>query len=159
MIIYTDGACSGNGSAAAVGGFAAIVLDDEGNYITSHHEQVKNTTNNRMELSAILWSIAKYGREKPCPTVYTDSAYCVNTLTSWMWSWERRGWLKSDNKEPENLDLIQAYHTLWNRGYRIELRKCHGHSGDHWNEQADKLAVAAKEGAGQVTINLMKGNI
>jgi ribonuclease HI len=159
MIIYTDGACSGNGSATAVGGFAAIVLDDEGNYIISHHEQVKNTTNNRMELSAILWSIAKYGQEKPCPTVYTDSAYCVNTLTSWMWGWEKRGWLKSDNKEPENLDLIQAYHTLWNRGYRIELRKCHGHSGDHWNEQADKLAVAAKEGAGQVTINLMKGNI
>ena len=159
MIIYTDGACSGNGSAAAVGGFAAIVLDDNGNYITSHHEQVKNTTNNRMELSAILWAMMKYGQDPvSVPVVYSDSAYSINTLTSWMWGWEKRGWLKSDNKEPENLDLIHAYYTLWQRGYRIELRKCRGHSGDHWNEQVDKLAVAAKEGTGQVVINLLKGN-
>ena len=158
MICYVDGACSGNGSAAAVGGFAAIVLDDDSNYITSHHEQVKNTTNNRMELSAILWVMCKYGKEMPCPTVYSDSAYSINTLCNWMWSWEKRGWLKGDKKEPENLDLIQAYHKLWNQGYRIDLRKCHGHSGDFWNEQADKLAVAAKEGAGQVVINFLKGN-
>lgn len=157
MIIYTDGACSGNGSAAAVGGFAAIVLDDNGNYITSHHEQVKNTTNNRMELSAILWAMIKYGKEPVPPIVYSDSAYSINTLTIWMWSWEMRGWVKSDNKEPENLDLIQAYHKLWQDGYRIDLRKCRGHSGDHWNEQADKLAVAAKEGASEIIINFLKG--
>ena len=156
MICYVDGACSRNGSAAAVGGFAAIVLDDDGNYVTSHHEQVKNTTNNRMELSAILWVMIKYGKEKPCPTVYSDSAYCVNSLTSWIWGWERRGWLKDDNKEPENLDLIQAYYKLYTQGYRIDLRKCLGHSGDYWNEQADKLAVAAKEGA---IIKFMKGKI
>ena len=158
MICYVDGACSGNGSAAAVGGFGVIVLDDNGNYITSHHEQVKNTTNNRMELSAILWVMMKYGKEMPCPTVYSDSAYSINTLCDWMWVWEKRGWFKSNKKEPENLDLIQAYYNLWNQGYRIDLRKCHGHSGDFWNEQADKLAVAAKEGAGQVVINFLKGN-
>ena len=112
MIIYTDGACSGNGSAHAVGGFAAIVLDDNENYITSYHEQVKDTTNNRMELSAILWTMIKYGKERPAPIVYSDSAYCVNTLTSWMYGWARRGWVKSDNKEPENLDLIQAFYKL-----------------------------------------------
>lgn len=109
-----------------------------------------------MELSAILWTMINYGKEKPCPTVYSDSAYCVNTLTSWMWGWASKGWVKSDKKEPENLDLIQAYYKLWNMGYRIDLRKCHGHSGDYWNEQADKLAVAAKEGAGQV---IMKGKV
>ena len=156
MIIYTDGACSRNGSAAAVGGFAAIVLDDNENYITSYHEQVKNTTNNRMELSAILWAMIKYGKENTPPVVYSDSAYCVNTFNSWMWGWAKRGWLKSDNKEPENLDLIQAYYKLYNEGYRIDLRKCHGHSGDHWNEQADKLAVAAKEGAGKIMINILR---
>ena len=159
MIIYTDGACSGNGSAHAVGGFAAIVLDDNENYITSYHEQVKDTTNNRMELSAILWAMIKYGKERPAPIVYSDSAYCVNTLTSWMYGWARRGWLKSDNKEPENLDLIQAFYKLIEQGYMIDLRKCHGHSGDHWNEQADKLAVAAKEGSGQVILKLLDYNI
>ena len=156
MIIYTDGACSGNGSAAAVGGFAAIVLDNDENYITSHHEQVKNTTNNRMELSAILWAMIKYGKERPAPTVYSDSAYCVNTLTSWMYGWAKRGWVKSDNKEPENLDLIKAFYNLTQQGYVIDLRKCHGHSGDHWNEQADKLAVAAKEGASKVIIDYLR---
>lgn len=156
MIIYTDGACSGNGSANAVGGFGVIVLDDNENLITTHHEQVANTTNNRMELSAILWTMIKYGKETPTPIVYSDSAYCINTLNNWMFSWASRGWLKSDNKEPENLDLIQAYYKLYNRGYRIDLRKCRGHAGDHWNEQADKLAVAAKEGAAAVLIKYLK---
>jgi ribonuclease HI len=156
VIIYTDGACSGNGSATAVGGFGVIVLDDDENLITTHHEQVKNTTNNRMELSAILWAMIQYGKELPCPTVYSDSAYCVNTLTSWMYGWARRGWVKSDNKEPENLDLIQAFYKLTQQGYAIDLRKCRGHSGDHWNEQVDKLAVAAKEGASEIVLKTLR---
>ena len=156
MIIYTDGACSGNGSANAVGGFGVIVLDNNENLITTYHEQVQNTTNNRMELSAILWAMIKYGKERPAPIVYSDSAYCVNTLTSWMYGWAKHGWIKSDNKEPENLDLIQAFYNLTQQGYIIDLRKCHGHSGDHWNEQADKLAVAAKEGAGKVIIDYLR---
>ena len=156
MIIYVDGACSGNGSDDAIGGFGVIILDDNEKFIAEHHEQVKNTTNNRMELSAILWTMIKYGKELPCPTVYSDSAYCVNALTSWCWSWRNRGWLKSDNKEPENLDLIQAYCKLYDMGYHIDLRKCAGHAGNFWNEQADKLAVAAKEGAQQVAIKLLK---
>lgn len=159
MIIYTDGACSGNGSATAVGGFGVVVLDDEENLITTYHEQVQNTTNNRMELSAILWAMIKYGKERPAPIVYSDSAYCVNTLTSWMYGWAKRGWIKSDNKEPENLDLIQAFYKLVEQGYAIDLRKCRGHSGDRWNEQADKLAVAAKEGASKVIIDYLRRNL
>lgn len=158
MIIYTDGACSGNGSASAVGGFSVIVLDDDEHLITTYKEHAEKTTNNRMELSAILWAMMRYGNEQPTPIVYSDSAYAVNTLTVWMWGWERRGWLKSDNKEPENLDLIQAFHKLWLRGYRIDLRKCKGHDGVHWNEQADKLAVAAKEDMQEVTIQVLKFN-
>jgi ribonuclease HI len=146
MICYTDGACSGNGSANAVGGYAVIVLDDNKELITTYHHRTAGTTNNREELKAILYTLIKYGKEKPATVVYSDSAYAINTYTSWMWGWEKRGWLKSDNKVPENLDLIQTYHKLWNEGYRIDLRKCAGHSGDHWNEMADKLAVAAKEG-------------
>ena len=156
MIVYVDGACSGNGSATAVGGFGVIVLDYDEKFIAENHEQVKNTTNNILELSAILWAMIQYGKEVPCPTVYSDSAYCINTLTSWCWSWRNRGWLKSDNKEPENLDLIQAYCKLYDMGYHIDLRKCAGHAGNFWNEQADKLAVAAKEGAQQVAIKLLK---
>ena len=77
-----------------------------------------------------------------------------------MWGWASRGWLKSDNKTPENLDLIQTYYDLYNQGYRITLLKCHGHAGNQWNEMADKLAVAAKEGKEILTLKLYeKGKV
>lgn len=153
MIVYTDGACSGNGSAAARGGFGVIVLDDEENVITTHHKGCIGTTNNREELKAILWVLLTYGKTEQ-PIVYSDSAYAVNSLTMWCWSWRNHGWMKSDNKTPENLDLFQVWCKYWDKGYRIDLRKCVGHSGkDDWNAKADKLAVAAKEGATQTFIN------
>ena len=149
MIIFVDGACSGNGSATAVGGFGVVVLDDDKNLITIYKHQNKNTTNNREELRAILYALIKYGKQPTPPIVYSDSAYAVNTFNTWMFGWAAKGWVKSDNKTPENLDLIQAYYELWQSGgYRIDLRKCRGHAGDKWNEVADKLAVAAKEGRG-----------
>ena len=143
MIIYTDGACSGNGSAAARGGYAVVVLNDNEEYVCSYSQHSESTTNNREELKAILYTLLTYGKENPI--VYSDSAYAVNTFTNWMWSWSKRGWLKSDNKEPENMDIIYPFFEYWNKGYRIDLRKCSGHSGNHWNEVADKLAVAAKD--------------
>ena len=159
MIIYTDGACSGNGSAAAVGGFGVVVLDDNENIIETYNKQNQNTTNNREELRAILYTLIKYGKNEN-PTVYSDSAYAVNTFNNWMWSWASRGWLKSDNKIPENLDLIQTYYDLYNQGYRITLLKCRGHAGNKWNEMADKLAVAAKEGKEILTLKLYeKGKV
>ena len=145
MIIYTDGACSGNGSATAVGGFGVVVLDDDENIIETYNHQNQNTTNNREELRAILYALIKYGKQTTPPIVYSDSAYAVNTFNTWMFGWAIKGWLKSDNKPPENLDLIQTYFELWQQGYRISLRKCRGHAGNKWNEMADKLAVSAKE--------------
>jgi ribonuclease HI len=145
VICYTDGACSGNGYANSTGGFGVIILDDNENYISSYSKGTKDTTNNREELKAILYVLLKYGKTHH-PIVYSDSAYAVNTFNNWMWGWARRGWTKSDNKTPENLDLIQAFYEYWNKGYRIDLRKCVGHGGVKWNEAADKLAVAAKEG-------------
>ena len=144
MIIYTDGACSGNGSATARGGFGVVVLDDNEQLITTYRKHSDNTTNNREELRAILYTLLTYGKSKPCPIVYSDSAYAVNTLTSWMWSWANQGWVKGDNKTPENLDLIKTFYDYWCKGYRIDLRKCRGHAGNQWNETADRLARAAK---------------
>lgn len=143
MIIYTDGACSRN---PGPGGFGVVVLDDNEKIIELHQEHIDlDTTNNREELKAILWAMIKYGKpaaagENP-PVVYSDSAYSVNTLTSWMFSWQKKGWLKSDNNVPENLDLIKPFYTLWTQGYRINLKKVIGHSGNKWNELADQLAT------------------
>lgn len=142
MIIYTDGACSGN---PGPGGFGVVILDDNENIITFHREDCEYTTNNQEELKAVLWALLQYGipaaaDENP-PTVYSDSAYAVNTLTSWMFNWERNGWRKSDGQKPENLDLIIPYFTYWQRGYRIDLQKIRGHAGNKYNELADLLAT------------------
>ena len=61
-----------------------------------------------------------------------------------MFTWAQKNWIKSDKKVPENLDLIKQYYTLWQRGYRIDLQKIKGHSGQRWNEMADKLAKGEK---------------
>ncbi len=142
MIIYVDGACSGNGKENSKGGFGIVVYDDNKNLIDaySHHEE--NTTNNIQELKAILRTMLLYGsKTNNIPLVYSDSAYCVNTFNEWMFSWQRNNWKKSDKKSPENLELIKAYWEHYQKGYRIELRKIKGHSGYEGNELADQLAT------------------
>lgn len=146
MICYTDGSCQGN---PGPGGFGVVVLDDNENFITYHAERFDDTTNNRMELSAILWAFLKYGGpaaagQKPL-IVYSDSAYCVNVLTNWMFSWEKRGWLKADNKSPENLDLIIPFFKHLQNGNQIEIHKVKGHNNILWNEIADRLAIGERE--------------
>jgi ribonuclease HI len=151
MIIYTDGACSKNGQKINTGGFGVVVLDKNENIIYNYSKLSNNTTNNREELKAILYAMLKHGcrdniledrgKSFTPPIVYSDSAYAVNTLTNWMFGWARNGWLKSDNKQPENLDLIQAYYEWYQKGFRIDLRKVKGHAGNKWNDMADGLAT------------------
>ena len=158
MIIYTDGSCQGNGKSENTGGFGVVVLDNDENLIYNYSKQTTNTTNNREELKAILYAMLQHGQkelqpwevkrlEDP-PIVYSDSAYAVNTLTNWMFNWERNGWKKADNKTPENLDLIQAYFSLYQEGYRIDLRKVKGHNNNKWNEMADQLATGQIKSTG-----------
>ena len=101
-----------------------------------------------MELKAILYAFLNYGVNintneftNNIPIVYSDSNYCVQTFNSWMFNWANNGWVKSDKKTPENLDLIQAYYEWYQKGYRIDLRKVKGHNGVKWNELADLLAT------------------
>ena len=139
LTIYTDGSCIGDNS----GGFGVVVLDEDNTIFKLHSERCAETTNNREEIKAILWSLKHYGQtfeDSEIPIVYSDSAYCVNTLTNWMYGWESKGWLKSDNKTPENLDLIKEYFEL-SKIMKIDLRKCAGHSGNIWNDLADALAT------------------
>lgn len=138
MIIYTDGSCQKN---PGPGGFGVVVLDDNENLIQQYSERCENTTNNREELKAILWAFLKYGNKENQIIIYSDSAYCVNTLTNWMFSWEKNNWKKSDNKTPENLDLIKPFFKHLQNGFFIDLRKIKGHSGQFWNEMADQLAT------------------
>ena len=151
MIIYTDGSCLGNGKAVNCGGFGVVVLDNDEKLVYNYNKRCENTTNNREELKAILYSFLNYGvninnpllgfNNYDIPIVYSDSNYCVQTFNEWMFNWARNGWVKSDKKIPENLDLIQAYYDWYQKGYRIDLRKVKGHAGNKWNELADQLAT------------------
>ena len=147
MIIYTDGSAHPN---PGPGGFGVIVLDNDEKiqYIYNKQFEKEKVTNNQMELKAILYAFLNYGVNintneftNNIPIVYSDSNYCIQTFNSWMFSWANNGWIKSDNKTPENLDLIKAYYNWYQKGYRIDLRKVKGHSNNKWNNLVDSLAT------------------
>lgn len=143
MVIYTDGSAHPN---PGPGGYGVAVVTDQGILAFARSRQTdQETTNNREELKAILWTMINFGAAGPgqsVPLVYSDSAYSVNTLNNWMFGWAKNGWIKaSDKKTPENLDLIKAYYDLYEKGFRINLQKIKGHAGHQWNELADQLAT------------------
>lgn len=144
MEFYVDGSCLGIGN----GGFGIVGFENE-KLTFAYSKRNENTTNNREEIRAILYVLLNYGYDNPI--VYSDSAYCVNTFTSWIYNWESRGWLKGDNKPPENLDLIQAFWELLKTGRKIQLKKVKGHIGILGNELADALAT------GKTNPNKIKG--
>ena len=145
MTFYTDGSCVNNGKAGATGGYGVVGVNDEGKVEFVRARRETGTTNNRQELKAILYVMLNYGVKcddwgQP-PVVYSYYAYCVNKFNEWLFCLQRKGWIKSDKKVPENLDLIQAYYEHYKLGYRIDLRKIKGHAGHEWNELADQLAT------------------
>ena len=151
MIIYTDGSCLGNGKSENSGGFGVVVLDNNENLLYTYNKRNENTTNNREEIRAILYSFLNYGvipffGYEEIPIVYSDSNYCVQTFNTWMFNWANNNWIKSDKKQPENLDLIKAYYDWYKKGYRIDLRKVKGHGDNKWNQMADELATGKIRG-------------
>ena len=151
MIIYTDGSCLGNGKSENSGGFGIVVLDNNENLLYTYNKRNENTTNNREEIRAILYSFLNYGvipffGYEEIPIIYSDSSYCVQTFNTWMFNWANNNWIKSDKKQPENLDLIKAYYDWYKKGYRIDLRKVKGHSNNKWNQMADELATGKIRG-------------
>lgn len=135
--IYVDGSCRGN---PGPGGWGAIVIREDGTLFATSG-QFPQTTNNRMEMTAILWALKAFGDQKPPPIVWSDSAYSVNTFNNWMWNWKNNNWKRAKNQSIENLDLILAYDKLIQNGYLIDLRKIAGHAGVRYNELADALAT------------------
>lgn len=137
--IFTDGACSKNGFENSVGAFSVVVYKDR-KLIETYVKGEKNTTNNICEMKGILYAIIKYGKANPI--IYTDSAYALNSFTNWRLNWKRNNWHKSNGEPVKNLELIQAYDELIEKGYQFCLKKVKGHSNCEGNIIADKLAVA-----------------
>ena len=138
--IYTDGACSQNGSENSYGAFAVVVYKD-GKLVETYVKGERNTTNNICEMKAILYAIIKYG--KGIPVIYSDSAYAINSFQEWSRNWKTNGWRKADGSEVKNVELVKAYdYLVVELGYRFRLEKVKGHSNCEGNIIADKLAVA-----------------
>ena len=138
--IYTDGSCSKN---PGPGGWGAVVVEDD-SVIFAESNRSPHTTNNEMEMTAIIWALWSYGKLDILPIVWSDSAYCVNTFNTWMWNWKNNGWTRGKGQPIKNLDLVKKYDNLIQNGYRIDLRKIAGHAGHKWNEIADSLAKGEK---------------
>ena len=141
--IYCDGSANPN---PGPGGFGVIVLDNTENFVYNlYRESSENTTNNRMELQAILYCLKNYGIKEEDEflwnIVYSDSAYAINTYTNWMFTWAQNSWVKSDGSLADNLDIIQEFYNLWMDGFRIKLEKVKGHSNSKGNILADALAA------------------
>ena len=139
--VYTDGACSGNGKEGAIGGWAFCVIGENDELIYSETGAEVNTTNNRMEFTAMLRALqwTEKNLSNNFIEYYTDSALLYNTLTQWIEGWKNNGW-KRKTGEIKNLDLVKQLYEYSNKNFN----HVRGHNGDKWNEWCDKAAVAAR---------------
>jgi ribonuclease HI len=134
--IYTDGACRGN---PGPGGWAALLIAG------AHEREISGaetlTTNNRMELTAVIRALEALKRPVQ-GNLYTDSQYVRKGVLEWMPQWKARGWKTADKKPVKNQDLWQALDDLVKR-HELEWHWVKGHSGNVGNERVDALANRA----------------
>lgn len=133
--IYTDGACRGN---PGKGGWGAILVYEKREKELFGGE--KETTNNRMELSAVISALSAL--KEPCEvTLTTDSQYVVNAIEKgWLDSWQQKGWRKSDKSPVLNVDLWKELVSLLQK-HKVGFVWVRGHNGHPYNERCDKLAT------------------
>lgn len=135
VVIYTDGACKGN---PGPGGWG-VYLRSEG-----HEKELwggeRNTTNNRMELMAVIEALSALKR--PCEvSLHLDSEYVRKGITEWIHGWKKKGWVTASRQPVKNAELWQRLDALVHGGpHKITWHWVRGHSGDPGNERADALA-------------------
>ncbi len=133
VVIYTDGACSGN---PGPGGWGAVLISGK------HDKEIfggaPDTTNNRMELTAACEALEAL--TKPCKVeLHTDSRYVMDGISQWIHSWKARGWKTADKKPVRNEDLWRRLDAARTR-HEVDWRWVKGHAGHELNERADALA-------------------
>ena len=134
--IWTDGACSGN---PGPGGWGALIKYNNSTKEISGSE--KNTTNNRMEMMAVIKAL-KYIDTKSQINLYTDSKYVKEGITNWIITWKKNNWKNSQKKDVKNKDLWIELDSL-SLKHNINWNWVKGHSGNIENDIADKLATEA----------------
>lgn len=138
--IWTDGACKGN---PGMGGWGALLRQG------AHEKELSggepDTTNNRMELMAVIQAL-KALKRTCCVVVHTDSQYVQKGMTEWLSGWKQRGWRTAARKPVKNADLWQELDALVQE-HDVSWRWVRGHAGDPGNERADALANQGVEQA------------
>lgn len=153
ILIYTDGSAKRNGTDNSIGGYGIVVVDKITQKVLDAYQKnnIPNTTNNRMELTAIIAASVLYEHYYPFNLVslYSDSTYAIKSLFEWREKWKENDWKKSNGEKVLNLDLIQEFDELReiNTLNFFEKTVIPGHSGNLFNELADKLAT------GEITVN------
>lgn len=134
VIIYTDGACSGN---PGPGGWAAVLMAGELKKEISGGD--KNTTNNIMELTAIIQGLKALKQE--CEVeIFSDSSYCVNAFNQgWIFNWMKKGWKTASGEAVKNKELWQELYSLTEK-HKVTFNKVKGHSDVELNNRCDELA-------------------
>jgi ribonuclease HI len=146
--IYTDGACRGNGKAKNIGGYGIVMMFGE--LKKEVKKAFSNTTNNIMELSAVVDALAML--KEPCNVrLYSDSAYVINAINQkWLYGWVKNNWVTSNKGPVKNKELwVQLLELL--KLHKIEFVKVKGHSDNEWNNRCDELANIAMDEFGQDT--------
>ncbi len=135
MEVFTDGGCSGN---PGPGGWAYIVLQGDHRLQGSGGEEA--TTNNRMELTAVIEALKRVLAEGPDPELdlYTDSRYVQQGITNWIRKWEKNGWRSSTREPVKNQDLWRELRRL-SASEKIRWHWLAGHRGHQYNEECDRM--------------------
>jgi ribonuclease HI len=145
--IYTDGGCSGN---PGPGGWAYVIISQEEEIIAKEMGSQKETTNNRMELTAVIEALrAIKKQEAPTPnvTVYTDSQYVQKGISEWIQNWKRNSWRTSGKTPVKNKELWIELDSLAGE-FHITWKWVKGHDGNKFNELCDRMT--------QESINLLR---
>ena len=138
VTLYTDGACKGN---PGTGGWGALL--QSGKHSKELFGGEANTTNNRMELTAVIQGLAALKR--PCiVNIYTDSQYVKNGMQQWIHNWKARGWKTAAKQPVKNIELWQALDEAVSK-HQIQWHWVKGHAGNPGNEKADELANRGAE--------------
>ena len=136
VMLYTDGACSGN---PGPGGWGAILIYKEVEKVLSGGEE--STTNNRMELTAVIRGLQAL-KESCVVELYSDSKYVIDALQKgWAVSWQKNGWKKADKKPALNVDLWEELLTLTEK-HQLNYHWVKGHAENPYNNRCDELAVS-----------------
>ncbi|MDR2210198.1 MAG: ribonuclease HI [Spirochaetaceae bacterium] len=160
--IYTDGGCSGN---PGPGGWAYVIIGDGGentgalpgdkagspDVLVEKWGAERNSTNNRMELYAVIAALEELSRFNPPPdsvTVYTDSQYVQKGMSSWIQNWKMKGWRTSGKEPVKNQELWQRLDKLAGN-FAVTWKWVKGHAGNRYNERCDRMTQTAIASLGE----------